>query len=146
MSVAAQSAPSVRSGGNAAIERFAKAIGYPDRIPDSGALTTLRVDGMEIRAEELSGRVVLSYVLASDAANLPTLAGYAAGRMLREDAALAWDGGAAILWQDAAADSDAYAFTRLFETFMNSCDWWRARIDALRGEQPPAPEAMVIMP
>lgn len=144
----AHSMRSGRSGGGGkAIERFMKVIGYPDRMSDGGALSTLRVDGMEVQAEEMDGRLVISCVLTEDEGLLPTLAGYAAGRMLREDAAFTWEPrGRAVLWQDAAANSDAHELTRLFETFMNSCDWWRARVDALRGEGEPIPETMVIRP
>ena len=144
----AQGIHSGRSGGGGkAIERFMTVIGYPDRMSDGGALSTLRVDGIEVLAEEMDGRLVISCVLTDSESMLPTLAGYAAGRMLREDAAFTWDPrGHAVLWQDAAANSDARELTRLFETFMNSCDWWRARVDALRGEGEPMPETMVIRP
>ena len=59
----------------------------------------------------------------------PALAAYAAGRMLREDAALAYGDGGVFLWQDAPADADDRAFVKLFESFADSCDWWRARVD-----------------
>ena len=114
---------------------------------------------MEIVAEEADRRIRLSYVLADDEALLPTLAAYAAGRMLKEDATLAYgevavaadrsSGRQAFIWQDAPADSDAHGMVRLFETFMDSCDWWRARVDALRGAEPvsaPASEEMMIRP
>jgi hypothetical protein len=120
----------------------------------------LRVDGMEILAEESGGRLVLSYVLADDESMLPALASYAAGRMMREDAVLAHGpvggraaesaAGRAFLWQDAPADADERALLRLFETFADSCDWWRDRVEALRGggeaAAAPAPEGMMIRP
>lgn len=131
------------------IERLAGAIGYPDRIPDGAVSFTFRVDGAEILSEEADGRLILSCVLAEDESPLPTLAGYAAGRMLKEDAVLAYGDGKALLWQDAPADADPHALLRLFETFMDSCDWWRERARALRGgdaEGAHAAESMVIRP
>ena len=132
-----------------AVEKLVAAIGYPERISGGGGFSVLRVDGMEISAEESDRRIRLSYVLTDDEALLPTLAAYAAGRMLKEEAALSYGDGRAFLWQDGPADADAHAMLRLFETFMDSCDWWRDRVDALRGgEQVSAPqsEEMMIRP
>lgn len=131
------------------LEFFLKAIGYPDRMPEGSVSSTLRVDGMEVLAEERGGRIVLSYALTQEASFLPLLAGYAAGRMLREDAVLASDHSSAFLWQDASSSSGAREMVRLFETFVDSCDWWRERVDALRGgaAASDAPDdAMVIRP
>ena len=114
------------------LESFLKVVGYPERVPVGSAAFMLRVDGTEVLAEEVNGRIGLSCKLTDDAQDLPALAAYAAGRVLKEDAALSWDNGA-FLWQDAPADSDGHGFARLFETFMDSCDWWRERVDALRG-------------
>jgi hypothetical protein len=117
----------------ARLEFFLKSIGYPDRMPEGSVSSALRVDGMEVLAEERNGRIVLSYVLTTEASFLPVLSGYAAGRMLREEAVLAHDRSSAFLWQDAPANSGARELVRLFETFVDSCDWWRERVDALRG-------------
>ena len=113
-----------------AIRRLIDAIGYPERAPEGAASFTLRVDGMEILAEERDGRLILSRVLTDSDDLLPTLAGFAAGRLLREEAVLAADPNTqgAFLWQDAPATADAQSIVRLFETFLDSCDWWRARI------------------
>ena len=143
------SSMSGRSAGKTAVERLMAAIGYPERMSSGFAPFTLRVDGAEVLAEEMNGRLVLSYVLSDDEALLPTLAAYAAGRMLREEATLAYGNSSVFLWQDAPADLDARGMLRLFETFMDSCDWWRDRVDALRGgEQVSAPqsEEMMIRP
>jgi hypothetical protein len=130
------------------LEQFLKAVGYPDRMPEGSSSFTMRVDGMEVVAEERGGRIVLSFALTSDASLLPVLSGYAAGRMLREDAVLACGGSSAFLWQDAPAASGDREMVRLFETFSDSCDWWRERVDALQGGgSSGAPEdAMVIRP
>ena len=117
-----------RQGRSQASERLLAAIAYPERIPVADGPFTLRVDGKEILVEETAGRIVLSHVLTEDDSMLPTLAAYAAGRLLREEAALAV-GSTIFLWQDAAADADDRTLVRLFETFADSCDWWRARVD-----------------
>lgn len=117
----------------------------------------LRVDGKELLAEEYDGRIVLSRELTDDVSLLPALATYAAGRMLREDATLAYgrrakvDGQdlrcSAFLWQDAPSDATARDMLRLFETFMDSCDWWQARMDSLGGRDGGSlPEPMMIRP
>lgn len=132
-----------------AVEKLVAAIGYPERISGGGGPSVLRVDGMEVSAEEADRRIRLSYALTDDETLLPTLATYAAGRMLKEEAALSYGDGRAFLWQEAPADADAHAMLRLFETFMDSCDWWRARVDALRGNAEVAaavPETMMIRP
>ena len=140
-----------------AIKRLAKAIGYPDRVSDDALSFTFRSDGVEIAAEEMDGRLVLSYGLSDDEGILPMLATYAAGRMLKETAILSYGNyqttklpnHQTFLWQDASADADAHELLRLFETFMDSCDWWRARVDALRGSgttEESVPETVMIRP
>ena len=141
---------SKRSASQTAVERLAAAIGYPERVSSAFAPFTLRVDGAEIVADETNGSVVLSYALSGDESLLPTLAAYAAGRMLKENATLSYGNSSAFLWQDAPADSDERGMVRLFETFMDSCDWWRDRVDALRGgggsATAPVSEEMMIRP
>ncbi len=131
-----------------ALNMLLSAIGYPERRSDAGGLFTLRVDGMEVVAEEREGRILLSYSVSDDDSLLPALARYSAGRMLREDAALTWDNGA-FLWQDVPADASKAEMARVFERFMDSCDWWRERVDALHGGKASAGaamESMVIRP
>ena len=127
-----------------AIERMAEAIGYPDRMSEGTRLATLRVDGAEVTAAVTGERLVLSQRLTDDADKLPLLAGYAAGRMLREEAVLAYGDGAAFLWQDVSARAGDQALVRLFESFMDSCDWWRARVEGTREkERAEFPEMMI---
>ena len=131
------------------LEYFFKAIGYPERPGDAVSSFTMRVDGMEVQAEDAGGRIILSYALSGEDSDIPALAAYAAGRMLREDAVVAYGRHSTFLWQDAPADADARGLVRLFETFMDSCDWWRDRVNALRGGEAGAAsvgEDMVIMP
>ena len=121
-----------RSVGRNAADRLLVAIGYPERIPNTDAPFTLRVDGKEVFVEQSAGRIVLSAVLTEDESMLPALAAYAAGRMIREEATLAFGNGTIFLWQDAPADADDRALVRLFESFTDSCDWWRARVEERR--------------
>ncbi len=120
-----------------AVERLAAAIRYPDKVLEGALSATLRVDGAEITVEETSGRIMLMMKLAVGEEALPQLAAYAPGRMLREEATLAADPktGEAFLWQDAPATADPHALARLFETFMDSCDWWRDRVETSGGEE-----------
>lgn len=109
-------------------------------------MAVLRVDGAEVSAAVTGDRLVLSQRLTGEADKLPALAGYAAGRMLREEAVLAYGDGAVFLWQDASADASEQALVRLFESFMDSCDWWRARVDASRAEEKTEFPEMMIRP
>ena len=118
-----------RSAGGKAADRLLVAIGYPEKISSADGPFTLRVDGLEVLVEEAAGRIVLSIALTEDESMLPTLAAYAAGRMLREEATLAYGKGSVFLWQDAPTDADDRTLVRLFESFADSCDWWRARVE-----------------
>ena len=118
-----------RSVGRNAADRLLAAIGYPERIPNTNEPFTLRVDGREVLVEMSAGRIVLSVALTEDESMIPALAAYAAGRMLREEATLAYGKGNVFLWQDAPADADDRALVRLFESFTDSCDWWLARVE-----------------
>lgn len=140
---------------SSAIERLAKAIGYPEPVPEGAGAFTFRVDGADIFCREADHRILLEFPLASDVSLAPALSSYAVGRILKEDAVIAWGtvGGAegVFIWQDAPADAEARTLARMFESFMDSCDWWRARVDALRGksshgESATVDEAMVIRP
>lgn len=113
-----------------ATTRLLAAIDYPERPATGAASVPLLVDGRTIVAEDLDGRLRLVCRLMDDADDLPRLAAYAAGRMLREDAVLACDADGAFLWQEAPAGADARLLRRVFEAFADSCDWWRARVEA----------------
>ena len=138
-----------------AVMRLAEAIGYPETVSGGAMSFTFTVDGDEILARESGGRLVLERRLwqAADgddeaAARIPaTLAWYAAGRVLREEATLAWDPNreAAILWQDIPASAPDERLRRLLEVFTASCDWWAERVKEALTPEPVFPE-MVIMP
>ena len=105
------------------------AIGYPVRVPQSGLFTTLLVDGLEIVVRDTGRGLRLESRLPGDDSSLPRLAGYAAGRMLRDDAVLSCDAGGAFLWREIPSGADAGTMQSVFESFADSCDWWRARLE-----------------
>lgn len=120
----------VMSGTTAlSVRRLAEAIGYPESLTSEEGGCMLRVDGHAIRAVAVPGRVMLRYALACPEERLREFAEYAAGRVLREDAVLAWDSRASelFLWIDIPEDADAETVRRAFEGFADACDWWSAR-------------------
>ena len=115
-----------------AIGALARAIGYPEEVPPDSRSFSFSVDGGRVEASVERGRLTLVRGLSASAdVDLAQFAGYAAGRVLREEAALAYDPGddRLILWQDVPADADAGLLRRFFEVFAASCDWWLARLD-----------------
>ena len=127
--------------------RLARAIGYPDAVAADAARVALLVDGAEVVASEDGGRALLHATVcaAPSDAILASLAGFAAGRALREEAVLAYEPkeDAAILWQAAPAAADALALRAFFRAFTASWDWWRARAAELESPQPSFPEVMI---
>ena len=113
------------------IQRLAQAIGYPDEVPEGAAAFTFRVDGRDMAASESGGRLVLRCVLQAAPSDelVERFAGYAVGRMLKEEATLAWDpdADALILWQAVSAQVADGVLRRFFEVFATSADWWYAR-------------------
>lgn len=127
------------------IESLARAIGYPDEVSSGLEFFPLHVDGGRIEAREENGRLVLSRVLASAGdVDLAALASYAVGRLLREEAVLAYDPATdeVLLWQDVPTTSDPVLLRRFFEVFTASCDWWLARVQGAR-EISSIPEMMI---
>jgi hypothetical protein len=112
-----------------ALAFFLRSIDYPEGAPADATSFVLQVDGGDITAMATGAALRLVFRLTDDAAELPRLAEFAAGRMLREDATLACDREGAFLWQETSETSDAHQLRRLFETFCDSCDWWRARLE-----------------
>jgi hypothetical protein len=127
------------------IARLAEVIGYPERVDEDAASYVFQVDGIEITAVDGGARLRLECRLTDDESALPRLASYAAGRILREEAALACDREGAFLWREIAANADKNVFQREFEAFAASCEWWRARLEDRPGggEPLPFPEMMI---
>lgn len=118
-----------------AVERLLKAIGYPESAPEGATKFVLKVDGGEMRAYESGGRLILERGLSVSDDRLADFAGFAAGRMLREDAVLAWspERESPILWQAIAATAGESQLKLFFEVFAASCDWWLARCEPEEG-------------
>jgi len=111
--------------------RFARAIRYPEEVPAGATAYSFVVDDGRIEAEATAGRLVLTRELAAaEDTDLALFAGYAAGRVRKEDAVLAYDPGGdrLILWQELSAKADEALLLRFFEVFASSCDWWLARV------------------
>ena len=112
-------------------ERLAAAIGYPsDEISPVNGVLSLLVDGAKVEVREAGGRMVFSRSLGKfDDDSLRRLAGYAAGRVMKEDAVLAWEPASddLFLWQDVPTSASDVQLRRVFDVFCASCDWWLAR-------------------
>ena len=130
-----------------AVGRLASAIGYPQEVPGDSVDFAFKVDGGEIRALDLEKRLVLLREISREEDELPRLASYSVGRVLRENAILYWDEriGAAVLSQEIPASATAHELKVFFETFADSCDWWLARTAAEPVDSASFPE-MVIRP
>ena len=144
-----------------ATTRFLEAVGYPEKGSGGAASFAMQVDGAEIVVLETTGGALrLFFRVSDDASVFPRLAEWAAGRMLREDATLAYgqlpnvspDGlrsstlpPSMFLWRDLSSEADASAMRRAFEDFADSCDWWRARVSR-EGEAAASFPEMVIRP
>jgi len=116
------------------LERLCAAINYPDPVRPGTEKCVLIVDEAKVTATVDGGRLILSRVLANGEdfgeGDLGRLAGYAAGRTLKEEATIAWDPDEKILilWQAVSADSETAKIRLFFEVFCTSCDWWASRI------------------
>lgn len=107
------------------------AIGYPDPVPDGASSFVFRVDGFAVEASDLPGGILrLVCPLDASGEELPQLADWATGRILRDDATLSVSpSGEPFLWREIPAGTGPDALRRAFETFLDACDWWRARLD-----------------
>ena len=135
------------------IEFLARAIGYPDEVPAGCRDYLFAVDDFEVRAVETGGRLRLSATVftpprdGSQDEKLTELAGYVPGRILKEEAVLAWDPDvdSLVLWQEMPTAVDANDLRRFFEVFAASCDWWAERVRQIPAPAPVFPQ-MVILP
>ena len=117
--------------GRESLERLLTAISYPDRAGVAGARAVLTVDETEVVVEEIGRFLRFTVFLDIGDSELPEFAGYVPGRIYKDAAILAVDAqGKAFLWQEVAWSQDERTLRGAFEAFMNSCDWWRARLDA----------------
>lgn len=129
------------------IVRLAQAIGYPDGVPDHFVSFAFKVDDYEVRAKVDGGSLILSLALEVPENDYLRFAGYAAGRMLKEEATLAYDPAerGLMLWQSVQAVAGSATLRQAFEDFTHACDWWRTRALELNETPPEFPE-MIIRP
>ncbi len=128
-----------------ALERLCEVIAYPEPVPAGATSFRLRVDGGDVTARIVSHRLILSRTIDREENDLSQLAIFATGRILKEEAVLAWDERAAecILWQDVQDTAEGKELVRFFETFMDSCDWWLARAMELNAPPPAFPDIVI---
>jgi hypothetical protein len=121
------------------------AVGYPEKVPDGTDVFMFRVDGREVAAQIQGSRLVLKSYLEIPFEELKVFASYAAGRMLREEAVLAWDDRAerAFLWREIPEKADAAAMKAAFEEFADSCDWWVQRAAEIDAPKSVFPDIMI---
>ena len=128
------------------ISKLASAIGYPDKVADDGLVVyTFRVDGWEIIAEKIGSRLVLKLYLDVAYDDLPLFASYAAGRLLREEAVLAWDDNAqkAVLWREIPPNANPSEMKNAFEEFADSCEWWMQRVLDIHAPKSLFPDVLI---
>ena len=114
-------------------------------MPDGATAVTLRVDGSDVLLRILGKRLVISRVIDRDENDLPQLTAYAVGRILKEEAVLAWDErlSACVLWQELSEDANSEQLTKFFEDFMHSCDWWVDRAEELNAPPTVFPDIVI---
>jgi hypothetical protein len=127
------------------ISKLAVAIGYPERVADNSSVYAFRVDGWEIIAEKSVGRLILKCYLGIGYDDLPEFASYVAGRLLREEAVLAWDDKAqnAVLWREIPENANSAAMKEAFEEFADSCEWWMQRLSDIRAPENVFPDILI---
>lgn len=126
------------------IHRLAQAIGYPETVPEGVHTYAFRVDGDVYTAEQLGARCVIRRRFQVEDATLLRLASFTAGRLLREDAVLAWDDHSQELelWQEIPMGR-APEMAAAFGAFVNACEWWMARVAEEEIPRSVFPEMMI---
>lgn len=127
------------------IKRLATAINYPEQVPDQALVYVFRVDEGSCVAEVIGGRLILKRVLEISEAELEQFAGYAAGRLLREEAVFAWDDRTeqAIVWQELPMGGSTAEIVSAFEDFCDSYDWWQQRVNELQAPPTVFPDILI---
>lgn len=127
------------------IGRLATAINYPEEIPEGIVQYLFRVDGLGYAVEILGSRLVVKFRLDISGDEIVTFATFAAGRMLREEAILAWDKRSqeAFLWQELPVHGSSAELAAAFGAFVDACEWWADRVEALRVPASVFPKMMI---
>ena len=119
------------------VERVGELIGYPERVPEGALSFGFLVDGEKIEARQAGGALLLVWRFP-EKAPVQRLAELAPGRILREEAVLAWDAPSkrAILWQVSAKGADDRSLVATFQEFLDSRDWWMNAVEVLTAPKP----------
>ena len=119
------------------MERVGELIGYPERVPEGALSFGFVVDGETVEARQSGGALLLIWRFP-DKAPVQRLAELAPGRILREEAVLAWDAPSrrAILWQVSAKGADDRSLVATFQEFLDSRDWWMNAVEELTAPKP----------
>lgn len=133
-----------------ALDRLAEAISYPaDEHQPGSKEAVFFADAVAVTVTENVGRLRFQHVLGPiSETGFATLARFATGRILKDEAVLAWDprNKQLLLWQEVPSGGSNNELAHDFELFLSACDWWVARMKELMmaGGKPSA--EMVILP
>ena len=119
------------------VQRLGKLIGYPERVAAGAVSFAFLVDGEVVEARQNGGALLLVWRFPENAP-VQRLAELAPGRILREEAVLAWDAPSkrAILWQVSAKGADDRSLVATFQEFLDSRDWWMNAVGELTAPKP----------
>ena len=119
------------------VQRLSELIGYPERVPEGALSFGFVVDGETVEARQSGGALLLVWRFP-EKAPVQRLAELAPGRILREEAVLAWDAPSkrAILWQVSAKGADDRSLVATFQEFLDSRDWWMNAVEELTAPKP----------
>ena len=119
------------------VQRLSELIGYPERVAAGAVSFAFLVDGEVVEARQNGGALLLVWRFPENAP-VQRLAELAPGRILREEAVLAWDAPSkrAILWQVSAKGADDRSLVATFQEFLDSRDWWMNAVGELTAPKP----------
>ena len=114
------------------VERLGEAIGYPERVPEGAVSFAFRVDDDPVEARVKAGTLLFKWTFPENAP-VERLAEFAAGRILRDPAVLAWDPvrERAILWWRTTKGADDRELVQAFRAFLDSRGWWKTCVAEL---------------
>ena len=126
------------------VERFGELIGYPERVPEGAVSFVFRVDDDPVEVRQKDGALVFKWTFPENAL-IERIAEFAAGRILRDRAVVAWDPfrERAILWQRTRKGDGERALVEAFRVFLGACDWWKLCVAEL--VQPKATLAEIVI-
>ena len=126
------------------VQRMGELIGYPERVPEGAVSFVFRVDDDPVEVRQKDGALVFKWTFPENAP-VERIAEFAAGRILRDRAVVAWDPfrERAILWQRTRKGDGERALVEAFRVFLGACDWWKRCVAEL--VQPKATLAEIVI-